>query len=305
MNDYLENVEFRQLEAFRAIAEAGTFHGAASDTGYSQSVISQHLSNLERNIGLRLIERGRGKRRIELTQAGRVLLRHVEAIEASLGAASADLHQLRTGHAGKIRVGTYQSVSARILPKLLGIYAKQYPDVKVEVFESRDDRESLPMLATGELDFVFTAFPLAPGPFEAVEIMRDPWLLLTQVDSPLTKKKSPLPVSALKDQPLIGFGATGVVQVQLEEFLRGSGLNPNIVFRTNDNVAVSELVASGLGSALMPALATNSQNKKIARIPVDIPTRSIALAWNANREQLPAATTFIKSVQQVCQQLGK
>lgn len=305
LNSALDNVELRQLEAFRAIAQAGTFHGAASELGMSQSVISQHLASLEKAVGLRLIERGRGRRHTELTQAGQILIQYVEVIEANLGAASADLKQLREGGAGVIRVGTFQSVSARILPKLLSRYAKEFPHVTVQVRESRDDQELLPLLETGELDFAFTALPLAPGPFEAVAVIRDPWVLLTQADSELAKRKSALSVTALADVPLIGFGATGIVQTQLEEYMRGHGLNPNIVFRSNDNVAVFELVASGFASAVVPALTVYKLDKRVARIPMDIPTRTLALAWNEQRSQLPAAQTFVTLVKQVCKELSQ
>ena len=309
MNDYLDSgldrVELRQLEAFRAIAEAGTFHGAATDTGFSQSVISQHLATLERNIGLRLVERGRGKRHIELTQAGEILLKHVEAIDATLGAASADLHQLRTGFAGVLRVGTFQSVSAKVLPALLSRFAKKFPDVRVEVRESVDDQDLLPLVAAGQLDFAFTAMPLAAGPFEAVEVLRDSWLLLTQVDSPLANLKTPLSVKSLKNTPFIGFGTTGIIQNRLEEYLRGHGMDPNIIFRTNDNVAVTELVATGFASALMPSLTIGQLDKRVIKVPVDIPSRSIALAWNSKRTRLPAAQSFIEHVQAVCDTIGK
>ena len=305
MNDYLEDVELRQLETFRAIVEAGTFHGAATDTGFSQSVISQNLANLERHVGMRLIDRGRGKRKIELTQAGNVLMKHVEAIDAILGAASADLKQLHDGNIGTIRVGTYQSVSAKILPNLLTRYASKFPDVRIEVQEGRDDQELLPLLATGELDYAFTSFPLAAGPFEAVEVLSDQWLLLTQADSAITKKRQPISVKELKGKPLIGFGANGILQSQLEDYLRASGVEPNIIFRTNDNVAVSELVATGFASALMPTLTVNLNDKRVARIPVDLPTRSIALAWHSKRTQLPAAETFIEIIQQVCDEISK
>ena len=300
MNDYLDRIELRQLETFRAIAEAGSFHRATSSTGYSQSVISQNLAALERIVGLRLIERGRGRRSVELTQAGETLMKHVKSIDASLGAAAADLAQLKGGAKGTIRIGTYQSVSARILPKLLSQFSLEHPDVTLEVRESADDGDLMPLLETGELDFAFTAFPLAHGPFEAIEVLRDPWLLLTDLDSPLINRAAPLPVKALRNQRLIGFSATGVIQVQLENYLRANGIEPNIIFRTNDNVAVTELVATGYGSALMPALTVSSIDTRIAQIPVAIPARSIALAWHAKRTLLPAAETIIETVQQIC-----
>ena len=305
MSDYLENVDIRQLEAFRAIAKAGTFHGAASDMGFSQSVMSQHLAALEKNVGLRLIDRGRGKRKIELTQAGEILLKHVYSIEASLGAASADLSLLRDGAAGTIRIGTYQSVSSRILPRLLQEFTKKFPAVNLEVREGYDDKDLLPLLETGELDFVFTGYPIAPGPFEAIEVLRDPWVMLTQSDSGLATKRVPLPVSALKDVPLIGFASASVAQRQLEDFLSGSGLQPNIIFRTNDNVAVIELVATGFGSAIMPALTVNNIDKRILRLPIAIPSRSIALAWHAKRTRLPASDSLISIVQQICDDIAK
>ncbi|KGA21359.1 hypothetical protein GM51_2545 [freshwater metagenome] len=165
---------------------------------------------------------------------------------------------------------------------------------------STDDQEWLPLIATGQLDFAFTALPLAPGTFEAIEVLRDSWLLLTQAGSPLATLKSPLSVKSLKSIPLIGFGATGISQNRLEEYLRGHGMDPNIIFRTNDNVAVTELVATGFASALMPSLTVGHLDKRVIKIPVDIPTRSIALAWHSKRTQLPAAESFIEHVRAVC-----
>src|SRR6478672_12201374 len=112
-------LELRHLIALKAIAEHGTFGRAAKELGYTQSAISQQIATLERIVGQRLIDRPGGPRPVSLTEAGELLLRHADAIVARLQAAQADLHALRSGEAGRLRVGTFQSAGARLLPEII------------------------------------------------------------------------------------------------------------------------------------------------------------------------------------------
>src|SRR6188768_2486306 len=112
-------VELRHLAALQAVAREGSFGGAAVALGYSQSAVSQQIAALERIVGERLVERPGGPRPVSLTDAGRLLLGHADAIVARLKAAQADVEALLEGGAGHLRVGTFQSVGARILPELL------------------------------------------------------------------------------------------------------------------------------------------------------------------------------------------
>src|ERR671931_359093 len=112
-------IELRHLLALEAVAREGSFGKAAIALGYTQSAVSQQIAMLERIVGQRLLERPGGPRPVSLTEAGRLLLRHANAITARLSAAQADLGALRDGDAGPLRVGTYQSVSAKLLPAML------------------------------------------------------------------------------------------------------------------------------------------------------------------------------------------
>ena len=111
-------IELRHLAALKAVAEEGSFRGAASRLGYTQSAISQQIATLERLVGAKLLERPGGPRAVSLTEAGRLVLRHAEAIIARLKAAEADVAAIVDGGAGRLRVGTFQSAGARILPAL-------------------------------------------------------------------------------------------------------------------------------------------------------------------------------------------
>src|SRR5438270_6018787 len=117
--DGLVGVEARHLAALQAVAEESSFSRAAERLGYAQSAVSQQIAALEKVVGLRLVERPGGPRPVSLTEAGRVLSHHADHIQARLGAARADLDALAAGVAGTVRVGTFQSAGARILPAVL------------------------------------------------------------------------------------------------------------------------------------------------------------------------------------------
>ena len=161
-------IEVRHLAALRAVAQEGSFGAAATRLGYTQSAVSQQIATLERAVGERLVERPGGPRKVSMTEAGEILLRHAERIVAGMEAAWADLDALAAGDRGTLRVGTYQSVGARILPELMGRFVKERPGVEVALTESSSDAELLSILECGEIDLTFTVLPLPAGPYEAV-----------------------------------------------------------------------------------------------------------------------------------------
>src|SRR5207248_4947206 len=129
-------------------------------------------------VGMQVIERPGGPRPVSLTQAGTLLLRHAAGISARLQAAQADLAALQAGDAGPLRVGTFQSVGARILPRVLRRFSAAWPRVEVQLSESPDDLELLGRVERGDLDLTFLMLPLEAGPFEAIELLRDPYVLV-------------------------------------------------------------------------------------------------------------------------------
>src|SRR5438309_5548317 len=131
-------IELRHLTALEAVAREGSFGRAASSLGYTQSAVSQQIATLERIVGQRLIDRPGGPRPVSLTEAGELLLRHADAIAARLSAAQADLLALDAGESGPLRIGTYQSVGARILPGLLREFSPGWPAVEITLREPTD-----------------------------------------------------------------------------------------------------------------------------------------------------------------------
>lgn len=297
--DLWPGVELRLLQTLRAIEQEGSLQGAAAALGYAQPAVSQHLAALEAITGHRLVERRRGSGTATLTEAGLVLVAHADAVAARIRAAQADLRALADGSAGTLRVGTYQSVSARIVPSLLQRFATQWPGVTVELQEGPDDAEMLDLLVDGTLDVAFGGPPPPDGPFAWAEVLSDPWFLLVPSDAPLASHPGPLAVRQLAGLSLVAFRSAGSAQTALEAYLRANGLDPRIIFRTDDNATVQGLVATGYGVALFPALAIDMSDPHVVRIPVDVPPRTIAISWLRDRMRSAALDSFVATAQAV------
>jgi len=289
--DRWTGVELRHLAALEAVASTRSFGAAARQLGYTQSAVSQQIAQLERVVGQKLVERPGGPRRVDLTEAGRLLLRHADAIVAQLEAAQADMRALAEGAAGPLRVGIFQSVGARILPALLRRFREEWPRVEVRVREETDAADLLRLLERGEFDLTFADLPLPEGPFESVEILRDPYVLLVSARSELAERDAAPPLRSLSGMPLIGWRSTG----EPDRYLRGHVPDLNVVFRTDDNGTLMALVAEGLGVAIVPLLVVNPGNRALVTLPLGsrIPPRVLAVVWHRDRYRSAAAEAFV------------
>jgi molybdate transport repressor ModE-like protein len=296
-------IEVRHLAALEAVAREGSFGRAAAALGYTQSAVSQQIQTLERLVGERLLERPGGPRAVSLTEAGRLLLRHAEAIVARLHAAQADLTALAQGQAGALRVGTFQSAGAKILPELMRRFLGAWPRVDLQLRESTTDVELLHLVERGELDLTFAMLPLPDGPFEALELLRDPYVLVLPAEHELAGRERGN-LADLDGLPLIGNRACRSTSLAESE-LSLRGVDVDVSFRTDDNGTVQGLVGSGFGAALVPLLTVdvNDDRVRVLGIEPEIPHRQIALAWHGDRHRSPAARAFLAVAAEVCSEL--
>src|SRR5262245_29659811 len=288
-------VEVRHFAALDAVAREGSFGRAAERLGYTQSAVSQQIATLERIVGETLVERPGGPRAVSLTDAGKLLLRHAEAIVARLDAARADIAALRAGETGTLRVGTYQSVGARVLPGVMRRFIADWPGIELGLSEPGTDPELYALIESGEVDLAFCSPPLPDGPFEAVELMSDPYVLVVPADSPLAQKRS-ASLADLDEHALIGANtcSSGIV---IDTALRERGYSVGYAFQSDDNGTLQGLVAAGFGVALLPLLAVaapNDERIRVIRLKPAMPRRPIAVVWHRDRHRSPAARAFIE-----------
>src|SRR5918912_123477 len=285
-------VELRHFLALEAVAREGSFGKAAAALGYTQSAVSQQIAALERIVGQRLVERPGGPKPVSLTEAGRMLLTHADAIAARVAAAQADLNALGDGEAGTLRVGVFQSVGQRILPELMRRFVRQWPKVEITLTESADDRELLSLVERGELAFPFSDLPLEEGPFDAVELLRDPYVLVLPADSELDHPS----LREIAQLDLIGHKHCRTL-ARVEATFR----QPlHYVFQSDHNQTVQALVAAGVGVALVPRLTVDENDgaTRLIELP-KLPPRILALAWHRDRYRAPAARAFVETARAV------
>ena len=290
-------VELRHLIALEAVAREASFGKAAISLGYTQSAVSQQIATLERIVGEKLVERPGGPRKVSLTEAGELLLRHAQAIVARLSAAEADLEALGNGQSGALRVGVYQSVGEHILPRLMQRFVESWPRVDVRLEESANDVQLLAQIERGELDLSFADLPLPEGPFEHVQLLSDPYvfMLSAELDPPASAT-----LDAAVGYDLIGFrGCRSLNQIE-----SASPEPLRFVFRSDHNATVQGMVAAGFGGAIVPRLTVDTVDERVQVVELeDVPPRLIGIAWHRDRHRSPAARAFVELAQQVCEEL--
>jgi DNA-binding transcriptional LysR family regulator len=291
-------VEVRHLAALQALAEEASFHGAARRLGYSQPAVSQQLAALERIVGTQLVNRPRVSQPLTLTRAGERLLVHARAVQASLAAAEAELG---SGGRVQLRVGTYQTVAALLLPHVVRELARTTPEVDV-VFDDRSDESALvSALERGDLDACFVDLPRHDqGSMKTEPLALDDYVLVVPRSGRKQIQRAPLRPAELRGFKLIAFKSSGSTH-RLIRHLRGEGLEPQFVLRSDDNTVVQGFVTAGFGAALIPGLAAGLLAGSLDVLPFDppLPPRLIALAWTRDLTDAPALRAFIAATKRV------
>jgi molybdate transport repressor ModE-like protein len=240
------------LRTMRAIAEAGTISAAARSLGTSQPAISQQVRRLERRLGTALLERvGRG---IRLTEAGQVLARHGGAVAAALDAASEEVAALTGLRAGRVRLMSFPSSSATLVPRALALLRDRHPGLHVQLAEA-EPPESLVELREGRCDIAvaFTYPDADTGAPDLEGLVARPLLddrLWLALPSRLDGARA---LPELRDETWIA--GCPRCRGHLLRLTAAAGYEPEIAYATDDSVAVLGLVAAGLGVALLPGLA--------------------------------------------------
>ncbi|TMK28356.1 MAG: LysR family transcriptional regulator substrate-binding protein [Actinobacteria bacterium] len=146
----------------------------------------------------------------------------------------------------------------------------------------------------------FSDLPLTEGPFESVELLRDPYVLVVPAGSELAKRSSAPSLREVAQFQLIGHKYCRT-RIQIETVFR----EPlDYVFQSDHNQTVQALVAAGVGMALVPRLTMDAQDESTELIDLPkLPPRVIALAWHRDRYRTPAARAFVDTAQAVCTEL--
>lgn len=236
------------------MSDCGSFRAAAAQLGYTQSAISHQVAELERALGASLFTRPGGRRQVTLTPAGEAAYLHARRAFTELHALEAGVQAAQRRGPTVVRVGVFQSAAAELLPTALQLLRDEWPGVEVVLSETADDPRLVDWLAQGRLDLAVTINQQPDDRIELIRLFEDPWVVLTRRDSDLVGAGHPS-FELLDGADVVAWTSRWEVQTELEAAWRRRGINPRVVYRTDDNLALQRLVAAGLGHACVGRFA--------------------------------------------------
>jgi DNA-binding transcriptional LysR family regulator len=244
-----------RLRVLVQVAKCGSFSAAAEELSYTQSAVSQQIATLEAEVGLTLLERH--ARGVRLTAAGAALSEHAEGVLARLEAAEAELAAIAGLRAGRLRMASFPTAGATLMPLAIAAFRAAHPDVELTLAEGEPEQIA-PRLRAGELDLALLfefAEPLAGMEgMSRVELLEDPLYLALPRRHPLAEKDD-LHLSDLGGEAWVQTSHESPCARHVVRCCHVAGFEPNVAFESDDYQTVQGLVAAGVGVALIPELA--------------------------------------------------
>ncbi|MFI7700492.1 LysR family transcriptional regulator [Nonomuraea sp. NPDC049480] len=292
------------LRTLTAVLNAGSFAAAARRLGYTGSAVSQQVAALERAVKLPLFERG--AQTITPTPAARYLVSRAYDVLAALDALEEDVRGMSEGTIGRLRLGSFPTASQRLLPIALASYACTHPAVETVLDEGEPD-ELIPLVRAGELDvalvYRYDLVPRAwPRDLQEIRLLEEELLLLLPERHSLAAAETAA-LDDLKQETWVATRQGTAGASCLRRLCALAGYEPRVDYRSNDYAVIAGLVRSGLGVALVPALAYAPGEGVVAvRLDAIAARRRIAAV---HRSTNPAVTGAVWSLCQAAARLGE
>jgi LysR family transcriptional activator of glutamate synthase operon len=282
-----ELVELRQLVYFEAVVRHGGFTRAAEQLHVAQPAVSAQIKRLEAELGTPLIRRT--TRRSSLTHAGELFLVRTRAVLAQLDAARADLDGLAAVLHGRVRIGATQVLGSLDLPATMAAFRNRYPGVALALHAGLLD-ELLHDLDAADIDLVVG--PLhedLPKRYRALPLVTESLVLITPPGHRLSATPPPGSLAAARDEEFISLPAGSGLRSILLSAAAAEGFVPRIEFETSSPMSIRELVAAGLGVALIAASAVRGPGPAVQVCPLLRAPRHPAIGVIVAARRLPSA----------------
>ncbi|HEX3953921.1 MAG TPA: LysR family transcriptional regulator [Stellaceae bacterium] len=249
----MRGLNLDQLASFATVVELGSFSAAAERLSLSQPAVSLQIRQLERRLGVALLERV--GRRVQPTEAGRNLLPHIDAIDRAVAGAIDAVASHARGVAGRVRLGTGATACIYLLPPVLRELRRAYAALDI-VVRTGNTPDILKALEENALDVALVTLP-APGRSLVVEkLLNDE---IVAVFAAGVEPPHAVTAAALADLPVVLYEPGGNARRVIDDWFRRAGVSLKPVMELGNIEAIKQLVAAGLGCGLLPRLAVSNE----------------------------------------------
>lgn len=283
-------MEIYQLRYFVTAARLEHFTRAAEANHVSQPSLSQQISNLEREVGAPLFYRQ--GRSVRLTDAGRTLLLYAERILEEEEAAKRAVQEVVGLRRGQLALWTLPTPGQHLLPRHLAAFRKTYPDVEITLRETVPAKAVAEAVAGGKADIGIVHLPYQVEGLEHRELLQEELALVVPDAHPLAEKGE-VALAALAAEDFIWAPEGATSAHPLYAACLAAGFAPRIACISGSAQGMQELVAAGLGIALLPRLAIHPPpGATVIELAAPRPTRTLVAVWRPDRLS-HAATAFL------------
>jgi DNA-binding transcriptional LysR family regulator len=285
-------MELRQLEHFVAVAEDGSFTRAARRLGYVQSALSVSIQSLERELSVRLLDRT--THRVTLTEAGRTLLPSARSTLAAAAGFRDEAAAVNGVLRGRLRVGVMQAFTALNVPRLLGEFRREHPNVELTVRPAGGgSAELLSAVATGELDLAFVAVVELPKGLRTLPLVSEQlYLVSREADAPASPR--PIKLAELADATFVDFPVGWGIRTVVDRAFAQVGVDRHVGIEVADTSMYLQLVREGLGVGLLTQSLMSGDPHGLHAHPVTpAPSWDVAVVTRSESSISPAAVAFI------------
>jgi len=291
-----------RLKVLCEVVNRGSFSAAAESLSYTQSAVSQAIARLEAETGATLIVRDR--RGVRPTDAGATLVEHAQEIFARVDAAEADLGAVLGLRGGRLRVASFPSAGATLMPLAVAAFRAGHPGVSLTLAEGEPE-EIAPRLKAGEFDLALLfEFPGArerpAAGLRSAKLLDDPMHVALPAEHELAGKRA-LRLADLRQEDWVQTSAASPCARHVVRSCLQAGFEPNVTFESDDYETVQGLVAAGVGVALIPRLALTHVHPGIVvrALAPRSPARKVTATTIGGRAVAPAALAMIRILQDV------
>ena len=240
----------RRVLTFRAVAHQRSFSRAARELALSQPSVSNQVAALEREIGVRLLERGPGG--LRLTREGEILLEHADAIAERFQLADEQLATAARRHRVRLRIGAFPTALAVVVPEAIARVRARYPETRVAVAEGTEDLPA--RVRSGELHLAVDFQDAAerrrePPGLERRDLFFEQFRVALAPDHRLAERPE-VRLIDLADEDWTAAVPDGLIV----RACRAAGFEPNLISLTSDQLAIRGLIRRGLAVTLVPEL---------------------------------------------------
>ena len=291
------DITLHQLRIFKAVADHLSFSTAAQEMRISQPSVSYQVKELETALGLPLLDR-LGKR-VQLTEAGRLLYGYARRTLNLLDEAAVALEDLRGIRRGSLRVGASTTFGIYVMPAALGAFKKVHPDLQISL-EIGNRGQVQEHVLRNELDLAVVGPPLKDPDLEAVKFMSDELVVVAPGGHPLAARQD-LTLRDLRDEPFIMREAGSGTRWAVEKAAHRAGVSLRTEMALGSNGAIKHAVESGLGLAVLSRYAIGLESASGGLAVLDVAGFPLRRDWHIvhlRRRRLPGAVAeFIEFLQ--------